>query len=263
MNTPIDLAKVFAEQNVLETVIREAEAALSSSRSQLQAFNQHKKEELVGELLAGQTTGDPLQDEIVSVFGADRNAIVKILAFNQKLMEGQGILIAVHRSECFKHVMIPTPSNQNEYITRTGYIYGIPSGERLVIRRCEEKLPRWQSNAVVLPFKRYAKWGFERGDTEFPVEGNLSFGENLLGGDLDTFGFLSSIIKDTSKPHQSRELDILETSEPGLEVFFDYGDQVDMGLGLVKNAQIRIALRHGRKLVTVLTPAEKEAAANI
>src|ERR1035437_1178218 len=122
------LEQFFVQQRALENQVKKAEVALNKRNNDLRKFNEDIKKEIIRELSSDQTTGDPLTDEIVRWFGLDKPKIDKILAFNESLIKGKEILIAVPRSECTKHVMFPTESCQNEYSTFVGYIYGIPSG---------------------------------------------------------------------------------------------------------------------------------------
>lgn len=112
MKEKIDLAHIHAQEKALEKAVKEAQQALSQRQRQLREFGQEIKKEIAGKLKAGGTTGDPLIDEIIPLLGIEKATIDSILGFNEALLKGKEILIAVPRRECTKHVFMPTPGTR-------------------------------------------------------------------------------------------------------------------------------------------------------
>jgi len=79
----------------------------------------------------GETTGNPLKNEMLRYFGLDMPKIEDVLAFSNSLVaaKGQYLLICLTRKVCHKHVMIPTSGNENAYHTETDFILGELSGK--------------------------------------------------------------------------------------------------------------------------------------
>jgi hypothetical protein len=210
-------------------------------------------------LSSGQTTGNPLTDEIVRWFGLDKSTIDKILAFNESLTRAKEILIAVPRCECTKHVMFPTESCRNEYSTFVGYIYGIPSGRRIELKLDEK--PSFIVHSVILPLQKYVKWDFGRDDVETPIEGPLIVDGNVFCN-LNPDKLLASIIGEVNTP-SLRDMSIsgFNAVEPTMEVI------IDGKIPGVKNTseygKTFMAIKHGRELMKLPTPSEEVSGANI
>jgi hypothetical protein len=259
MKNTVNLDLLFKQQEVLKKKVVEAEKTLAGRNAGLRVFNDATKKQLARELSSGQTTGNPLMDEIVRWFGLDKNAIDKILAFNESLTKGKEILIAVPRRQCTKNVMFPTESCQNEYSTFVGYIYGIPSGRRIKMELDEKA--SFIAYSVILPLQKYVKWDFGRDDIETPTEGPLIVDGSMFCS-LNPNKLLASIIGEVKAPSlRDMSLSGFSPVEATLEVIIDGkipGDKNTSGYG-----ETLMALRHGRELMKLPTPSEKIAGANI
>jgi len=259
MKKKIDLALIHVQERALEKKVREAEQALVERQRQLRLFKEEVKKETAGQLASGQTTGDPLIDEIIPLLGIEKTTIDKILAFNESIIRAKEILIAVPRRECTKHVMFPTESCQNEYSTFVGYIYGIPSGRRIKLELDEKA--SFIAYSVILPLKKYVKWDFGRDDIETPTEGPLIVDGSMFCS-LNPDKLIVSIIGEDRTPSPlNMSLSTFSTVEPAMEVIIDGkipGDKNTSGYG-----KTLLALKYGRELMKLPTPSEEIAGANI
>ena len=254
MKEKIDLAHIHAQEKALEKAVKEAQQALSQRQRQLREFGQEIKKEIAGKLKAGGTTGDPLIDEIIPLLGIEKATIDSILGFNEALLKGKEILIAVPRRECTKHVFMPTPGCENEYVTEWGYIFGTLSGERLVIKQKKERpLP---GTELTLPIKRYVKWGFNQGDADTPTEGPLAIQGHIFD-DLSADKLLFSVVKD-------EELSGMPDSNSQLQIPMIVIDGKIIGSKKTSvNDAILQATEHGKREIKLPTPTEKLAGMGI
>jgi len=258
MKETIDLALIHVQESALEKEVRKAEQALVERQRQLRLFKEEVKKETVSQLASGQTTGDPFIDEIIPLLGIEKATIDKIIAFNEALVKGKEILIAVPQRVCTKHVMFPRPGCENEYVTEWGYIFGTLSGERLVFKqKATKSTPRTE---ITLPLKRYLTWGFEnsqREDIKTPVEGPLII-DWIIFGVFDPNDLLFSVIKGnelTGMPNMSGvSLEVPKVIIDGKIL----GDEKNS-----EDGRILLALEHGRKNINFATPDEKLAGAHI
>ncbi len=100
-------------------------------------------------LVEGETTGDPLQDELILRFGLFSKAeLKKVVEFSKVLENSKGaeLVIYARHEQTIRHVMIPTPGDENESATVWGFVFGILSGERLRIG---------ETGNLIIPFARY------------------------------------------------------------------------------------------------------------
>ena len=109
----INLDQWFEEQKGLEDLVTVAELDLKEQVNALEQFNDKARTQAAQMVLSGQTTGDPLVDEGLLIFGLDKPKIDRLLAFSNSLVNGKEILIAVHQRVCTKHVMFDTPDCHN------------------------------------------------------------------------------------------------------------------------------------------------------
>jgi hypothetical protein len=173
-------------------------------------------------------------------------------------MGGKEILIVVPRLECTKHVLIPTPGCENEYAQLTGYIYGIPSGKSLVIRKNDKKNPT--NIEIILPLKRYIKWDFEHGNTDTPVDGPLIVNGGVFN-DLDVSKLLAAITM-IGKVTPLEAISFRKIHyRPGIEIIIR--NKISKARHPSDDGEILVALKHGRSAIKLATPSEKLAGAEI
>jgi hypothetical protein len=253
MKETISLDSLFKQQEALKKKVEEAEKTLAGQNAGLRAFNDATKKQFARELLSDKTTGDPLTDEIVRWFGLDKNAIDKILAFNESLIKGKEILIAVSRQECIRHVMFSRPGCENEYATFTGYIYGLLSGEGLVIKQDGGKS---RHTKITLPLKRYVKWNFRQGNTGIPLGGPLVVDGNTFN-DLSADKLLTSII-DEPTDVSITERTIGRAVSPELPVIvIIISKPLTEGELLKKYGDVAMAIKYGQGNIRLATSTEK------
>ena len=257
MSDTIDLGQYFDKQATKAEAVTKAQEALKAKMEVLMQFNKQAKVEIFDALSSGKTTVDPLTDEVILLFGLNRGFIERILAFNIRLIAGKKILIAVHRRDCIKHVIMPSPGNESEYATSTGYIYGILTGRKLVIKRKCEQPP--SDIEMILPVARYVMWGFGQNgnNTETPVEKPLVIGRGNFGS-LSCMNLLLSIVND-ALPREICEPNDFICSRP--QVFIDgvipgHGDDPEL-------YRISTAFERGHQMIQAATPSEIVAGADI
>jgi hypothetical protein len=255
MNDKINLDQWFEDQKVLADKVIETQKALKDQMDTLARFNICTKDELAILIRSGQTTGDPLTDEAILLFGLDKAKIDRILAFDKSLVEGKEILIAVHRRVCTKHVMFDTPTCHNEYATMTGYIYGTLSGEKLVMKRTSEE-PQSKPD-VVLPLTRYVKWDFERNNIVLPAVGPLVLSGSRWGAFRD-LGWDTLLLAINPPTTMLTEGDFIP---PASQVIID--GNIPGKEGSDEHYKLSGALEHGRRLIQLANPEEKLAGADI
>lgn len=254
MKRDISLARIFAQQNCLKELVQRAEKAVEARNKTLNEFNEKAKKQVVRELSRGKTTGDPLTDEIVAVFGLDKAVIDRILTFNKELMRGKEILVTVPYQTRFR---FGSSLRDDDFTDHTGFIFGILSGDRIMLKTNEGRA--LGGHSVDLPLRRYIKWGFERNNSETPVVGPLTIEDGsfehldcdkllMLGEELDC-GFVSIITM--GRTGQERPLKII------------IDGKIAKSLPLSDQGQIKMALEHGRQSINLPTPSEKLAGAGI
>lgn len=155
MSKTIDLAAFLTGQRLIETLIDDLNSQLALANIELREFNAKTKEQIIAELNAGATTGDPLQDEIIRHFGLDGKAIDKITAFSRRLVAAAGreLLIAIPYRKQKKFPMFG-PVGPDCFTACCGYVLGILSGESLRLKTSPE-------SSLEFPFKCYIVSGFE------------------------------------------------------------------------------------------------------
>ncbi len=260
MKNIIDLERIFVGKDLLEARVKESQEELKRKMEELQAFKDQKKQEIIQELSSGKTTGDPLYDELLYLYGLNKDSTDKILAWNEKFKSATEILFVVSWSVCVKHVMIPSPHSSNEYATHSGYVYGIPSGERL-----ELHLGKSLSDLKILvPFKRYVSWDMGRKKEIVPIDKSLLFG----GGDSESssWGINSTDFLEAISNFGQEKQDDNFGEESGwapnsIKIFFgeEKFEDKDPNTNFeekLRSLRIKSAFEQGRRNIQIPTPEE-------
>ncbi len=213
---------------------------------------------------SGQTTGNRLTDEVILLRGLDGDAIARINAFSADWSLGQEVLISVPRLKCTRHVFIPTPGHDNEYVTLIGYIYGIPSGEGIMVNGKGKEHPA--GFEIILPFKRYVMWDFEHMNTVTPAEGPLVVDGNIFVSP-SAERLLDAIISDGTpislEKIEKRMLHRSDILTPEIKITIISKDKDRLPAEHRGETQTHTALEHGRREIQESTPGEKIAGGGI
>jgi len=176
-----DLNPVWMRQSLLQIAIEGAQQALDAARAELARDSAEKKSEIIAALAVGMSTGDPLQDNILTYFGPNRPILDAVLTFNQRLQNAAGkeILFVCEYSVRLRHGGTIRPE---DLVTEHGYILGTLSGQPLRFEMTEDK--KW---ALTLPLVHSVSWNFDRFGADRKLqrkEGSLTidriFGEPSL-----------------------------------------------------------------------------------
>ena len=186
----IDLGQFIVDQAIIETSVRVLNSKLKAEIERLSKFNSEAKDAITKAIKAGQTTGDPLQDEIIMCFGLDREVIGKILAFSKKLVDAKGkeflIAISYQKQMCFR--LMGRGHSDDDFMTCWGYVFGTLSGERLKLE-VKSEAENW---IMTIPFSRHIINGFEHTEDRESTEGPVTVSGCLL--EPSTLTILSSIM---------------------------------------------------------------------
>ena len=185
----IDLNDMFRKQQELQAVVKSAAVVLQAANEQLSEFNTSASQTIRESLAHAGTTGDPLQDEVLSSLGLNREYIYAILAFNSRLMAASGseLLLAVDYKTrfCWREDYVSDRDCQQN----TGYILGVLSGERI---KLENSGPGIFDVSVIIPFERSVLWGFGLNKGFERKDGSLSLLSGLFGS--GSINFLCEIL---------------------------------------------------------------------
>lgn len=158
-NKKIELEDFFLKQSGLQRDIGEAMQKVNVAQTMLSAFNEDAKTALIESLGLGYSTGDPLRDEVLQIFGLDKEILDKVVAFNDRLIKSRGKeMIAVFPYRQRIRFGGPGDKRESDYANCEGYVFGVLSGERLKLTRSGEN--RWDDLKAMIPFDRHVVWGF-------------------------------------------------------------------------------------------------------
>lgn len=163
MSTPqtINLASFLARIDLAVKRESDAEEALAQARQNTVTVRHDEKQKALACLKRGETTGNPLKDEMLRHLGLDMPKIEAVIAFSDHLVKaaGQYLILCLTYPVCHRHVMIPTPGHGNESHEEATFLLGELSGEPLKASGTTE-LGNTETPALVLllPVKSFVKW---------------------------------------------------------------------------------------------------------
>jgi hypothetical protein len=181
-------------------------------------------------IAAGDTTGDPLEDELVSWPGLnDEKAFTAFVDFSRKLVEAKGrelLLICRYKIQrCWRELCEP---RNEDFIDRCGYVLGILSGERVRISSSLHE-------TISLPFEKHFAWGWK---------GQRESGQTVIGAlELESFiepsvhAFRDFVIGDRPK---TATLPTNASVKEQMKLFILIGDEI-----------MEEALRHSKSGLTL------------
>lgn len=158
-----DLTTHFSAQAKREADIVRLTEELKEINKALMEFNYAARADLIAAFDAGETTGDPLQDELIRCFGLNRRAIEKAVKLNRRITEAAGKEMHIKISYQIDGG-IRSSFEREEPVMRTGHIFGTLSGAPLALQA--------RRLSLVIPFERYVVEGFRTGEGIF--EGPLA-----------------------------------------------------------------------------------------
>lgn len=156
MDNRLDLAPFQKRQRLLSERETATKAEVLKAQRELAECWTKSKHEISSLIAQGMSTGNPLHDECLREFGLDEKRIANLLAFNQKLVGAKGkkcVLTFTWRQRLSFHLMDPDAgrdASKEDFVTRTGYIVGVLSGERMVFISVNPF-----GFQIELPFKKY------------------------------------------------------------------------------------------------------------
>lgn len=254
----VDLQAFFAEQDEIARKIAVAEQVVVELKTDLQTAKSTAQEKIVALLGNGGTTGNLLHDEIVRELGVDRDAINRISAFSDRLVQAKGaeLLIAVSYQKRMRFGG-PGDTRPDDYMTCWGYIFGKLSGERLELTHDPKAVIRGQ--VITLPFERYLQGGFEHmseNEADVRIDGKLSISTYSFASDL------TSLAEYIIFGHTIVGIEFEYAGQKN-EVLVYIGDEVNEHNLLKVQLRIGLRLEDLRAKLNVLTPAEQATASHI
>jgi hypothetical protein len=159
MNTPpvgtagvLDLEHIWIQRSLLELSLDTAQRDLTAAQEALNQFETSTKAAMQAAFAAGQSTGNPLQDELLAYYGPNLTAIERALAFNCRLQAniGEEILLIFER---YERICWGGSARREDFSPNRGYALGVLGTGRLCLSRLADR------TFVVIPCTRHVRWG--------------------------------------------------------------------------------------------------------
>jgi hypothetical protein len=241
----IELEPWFEKQDSFKKEVTRAKEALEVAEQKLAEFDVEAKKLLIVQLGNGFSTGNILTDEIIEIFGLDKNVIKKFLSFNDRLIKAQGqemLIVFPYRHRI--RFGGPGDTRESDWQNCKGYIFGVLSGESLEFVKMGKNILDVQ---IALPFERYLSWGFWNDDSVSDLR--PLYGPKVL----DNFS-LVSLNKPSAMPVIGKILGF-----ENMEVSVFIGSEVDQQ----KYLEPFLEITNIRKALHAATPEEQVAGSNI
>lgn len=237
----IELGQFLEQQGLLRVCVHDAKKNLLAAQTELDKLNASAQETIVAQLDEGLTTGDPLKDQIIRMYGLDEAIIKRFLDFNERLKQGKDreMLIVfpyMLRTRCSG----PGDERESDHKPFKGYVLGVLSGQSIRFSGNDIHLYGTQ---IILPFERHITWGF--------VGCNHGLPSQIIGS------LVLPLLPRTDLPTARPILNhITNTAEKSSSVYI--GNEI-------KNltSQIFPELDQMREKLNAATPEEQRAGANI
>lgn len=148
----IDLTQYWQIQTALQRQITYRTEALNNAKKALSDSDSAAQQDFISRIENGETTGDPLQDELLKHFGFSKDLLDGVLAFSQRLVAAKGKELLLQTTYEVRY-RFGSEIRPGDIGTVHGYVLGILSGNPLIMNPpgCEELL----DPHIVLPFERY------------------------------------------------------------------------------------------------------------
>ncbi len=130
-----------------EEALRQAEIGMRKTRESYGRELEVAKEAMIAKLDAGETTGDPLHDQLLRLYGFKRESIDPVLILNKKLRNNQDKLLAMLLAETRETGMVQSEQYRTHYTLYIGLIEG-----ELMFEPTE-----YSPISYVLPIQRFFK----------------------------------------------------------------------------------------------------------